>query len=72
MHPEGIQHTIFGDVEFHLGKDEQNENLPIFTGEEEKFAFKRAISRLTEMQGEEWMKKVILRIRSSGKINGTR
>ncbi|CAB5202533.1 unnamed protein product [Rhizophagus irregularis] len=70
LHPEGIQHTIFGDVEFHLGKDEQNENLPIFTGEEEKFAFKRAISRLTEMQGEEWMKKVILRIRSSGKING--
>ncbi|CAB4427005.1 unnamed protein product [Rhizophagus irregularis] len=69
LHPEGIQHTIYGDVEFHLGKDEQNENLPIFTGEEEKFAFKRAISRLTEMQGEEWMKKVILRIRSSGKIN---
>lgn len=72
MHPEGVRHTLYSDVEFHLDKDEQNENSPIFTGEEERFAFKRAISRLIEMQGEEWMKKVILRIRSSGKTNGTR
>ncbi|GES85795.1 AFG1-like ATPase [Rhizophagus clarus] len=65
LHPEGVRNTL--DIEFHLDKDEQNENSPIFTGEEERFAFRRAISRLIEMQGEEWMKKVILKIRSSGK-----
>jgi predicted ATPase len=72
LHPEGVRHTLYSDFEFHLDKDEQNENSPIFTGEEEKFAFRRAISRLIEMQGEEWMKKVILRIKSSGKNIGAR
>ncbi|KAJ3290653.1 hypothetical protein HK104_006613 [Borealophlyctis nickersoniae] len=28
---------------------------PIFTGSEEIFAFQRAVSRLTEMQGEQWL-----------------
>jgi len=46
---------------------EQNTNSPIFTGEEEVFAFERAVSRLIEMQGKEWTSKVILRIRSDGK-----
>ncbi|RIA97346.1 AFG1-like ATPase-domain-containing protein, partial [Glomus cerebriforme] len=71
LHPED-HHTLFHDVEFHLDKNEQNKNAPIFTGEEERFAFKRAISRLIEMQGEEWMKKVILKIRSGGKNIVTR
>ncbi|CAI2165660.1 20488_t:CDS:2 [Funneliformis geosporum] len=59
-------HTLFDDVEIDLERKEQNKNSPIFTGEEEVFAFERAISRLIEMQGKEWMSKVILKARSGG------
>ncbi|CAG8461836.1 7599_t:CDS:2 [Funneliformis mosseae] len=65
-------HTLFDDVELDLEKREQNKNSPIFTGEEEVFAFERAISRLIEMQGKEWMSKVILRARSGGQSSVAR
>ncbi|CAJ0751807.1 20519_t:CDS:1, partial [Entrophospora sp. SA101] len=47
-----------------LSYDEHKTN-PIFTGEEnENFASERAVSRLIEMQGQEWSSKVILKLRS--------
>nr|CAG8576369.1 7383_t:CDS:2 [Entrophospora candida] len=46
-----------------LSYDEHKSN-PIFTGEEEIFAFERTVSRLIEMQGQEWSSKVILKLRS--------
>nr|CAG8472662.1 14017_t:CDS:2 [Entrophospora candida] len=45
-----------------LSYDEHKSN-PIFTGEE-IFAFERTVSRLIEMQGQEWSSKVILKLRS--------
>lgn len=38
---------------FVAGQDEAS-SLSIFSGEEEKFAFQRTLSRLTEMQSEEY------------------
>lgn len=64
--------SILDDLELDLDKKIQNKNLSIFTGEEEMFAFERAVSRLIEMQGEEWMRKVILKTRSGGKSVGIR
>ena len=43
---------IIENTYFHQGDD--NESASIFTGEEEKFAFERVISRLTEMQTEDY------------------
>jgi hypothetical protein len=67
--PSSIHHTLFNDIELDLDKKIQK-NSSIFTGEEEMFAFERAVSRLIEMQGEEWIQKVILKIRSGGKSIG--
>ncbi|KAG9285922.1 hypothetical protein G9A89_013347 [Geosiphon pyriformis] len=36
-------------------QDDENKLSPIFTGEEEIFAFKRAVSRLIQMQGTDWI-----------------
>ncbi|KAK9693571.1 ATPase [Basidiobolus ranarum] len=38
-----------------LGLSSQQSSSPIFSGEEEIFAFQRAVSRLIEMQGHNWL-----------------
>ncbi|XP_061599896.1 AFG1 like ATPase a [Cololabis saira] len=48
-HDEG--HMLMDDLGL---KREEASSLSIFSGEEEKFAFQRTISRLTEMQSEEY------------------
>jgi protein AFG1 len=40
--------VLIGDL--HIKQGDSNENASLFTGEEELFAFDRAISRITEMQ----------------------
>ncbi|RHZ83466.1 hypothetical protein Glove_92g36 [Diversispora epigaea] len=61
-------HNVNYDLLDDLGLHDSHKSLPIFTGEEEIFAFERAISRLIEMQGMEWMSKSILKSRSDGKF----
>ncbi|CAG8518964.1 10608_t:CDS:2 [Cetraspora pellucida] len=62
-------HELLDDLNLHA-KD--HKSSPIFTGEEEVFAFERAVSRLIEMQGHEWISKIILKIRSGDSTMGSR
>ncbi|CAG8546002.1 10472_t:CDS:2 [Acaulospora morrowiae] len=57
-----INHDLLDDLGLHA---HDHKHIPIFTGEEEIFAFERAISRLIEMQGVEWTSKVILKLRNN-------
>ncbi|CAG8509882.1 5709_t:CDS:2 [Scutellospora calospora] len=54
-------HEILDDLNL---DENEHKSSPIFTGEEEIFAFERAVSRLIEMQGQEWISKIILKMRS--------
>ncbi|CAG8461031.1 6430_t:CDS:2 [Diversispora eburnea] len=63
-HHYHINYDLIDDLDLH----DSHKSIPIFTGEEEIFAFERAISRLTEMQGMEWMSKNILKSRNDGKF----
>ncbi|CAG8780308.1 7966_t:CDS:1, partial [Racocetra fulgida] len=62
-------HELLDDLNLHA-KD--HKSSPIFTGEEEVFAFERAVSRLIEMQGQEWISKIILKIRSGDSTMSSR
>ncbi|CAG8560671.1 322_t:CDS:2 [Acaulospora colombiana] len=58
-----INHDLLDALDLHA---HDHKSIPIFTGEEEVFAFERAISRLIEMQGVEWTSKMILKSRAAG------
>ena len=60
--PASNQHSDVGDVMRNLMDDlgmnmALLKNSSIFTGEEERFAFARALSRLTEMGSKEWVER---------------
>uniref|UniRef100_A0A3B3HK74 AFG1 like ATPase a n=1 Tax=Oryzias latipes TaxID=8090 RepID=A0A3B3HK74_ORYLA len=55
VHEEGAGHDDSHALMDDLGlKREEARTLSIFSGEEERFAFQRTVSRLTEMQSEEY------------------
>ncbi|CAG8579024.1 4873_t:CDS:2 [Gigaspora rosea] len=62
-------HELLDDLNLNA---KEHKSSPIFTGEEEIFAFERAVSRLMEMQGQEWISKIILKIRSSNSTKSAR
>jgi hypothetical protein len=56
------EHSDVDDVMRHLMDDlgmnmTMLKNSSLFSGDEERFAFARAISRLTEMGGQEWVER---------------
>jgi hypothetical protein len=62
--PEGDEHHDVSDVMRNLMDDlgmnmSMLKNSSLFTGDEERFAFARALSRLTEMGSKEWVERGI-------------
>jgi hypothetical protein len=60
--PEGDEHHDVSDVMRNLMDDlgmnmSMLKNSSLFTGDEERFAFARALSRLTEMGTKEWVER---------------
>jgi hypothetical protein len=60
--PEGGEHSDVDDTMRHLMDDlglnmQALKNSSIFTGDEERFAFARALSRLNEMGSREWIER---------------
>ena len=70
--PEGDEHHDVSDVMRSLMDDlgmnmNMLKNSSIFTGDEERFAFARALSRLTEMSSQEWVERGMGLEKSGGK-----
>lgn len=54
-----------------LGMSEQTlKNTSIFSGDEERFAFARALSRLTEMGSREWVERGLLGVGQKTEAEG--